>query len=336
MNQEIVRRHIAGGAGRSLRFRAGAAAILLAAVTVVVYLSLRTHTSSPAAPQTTEKVSAVSVTGLETLARTLGHPIFWIGTRARTHYELTRYSNGNIAIRYLRTGAPIGAKASYLTVATYPFLNPYAALAALGHQHGSTPLALPDGGIAVLSNSEPDNVHAAFPGVNFQAEIYDPIPGEAKTLAATGKLRAIGIADLSRAATVVTRAGLLSFAASVHHPIFWAGPESRMTYERRVSSTGQIYVRYLPKGVAAGAARPYLTVATYPFKGAYSAVLRLAQKKGADVIRLKNDGVAVVDQQDPRSIHLAFPKLNYQVEVFDPSSGVARRIVAANRIVGVN
>jgi hypothetical protein len=336
MNQEIVRRHLAGPAGQSLRFRAGAAAILLAAVAIVLYLSLRTHSSTPSAPPTSEKVTAVSITGLRTLARTVGHPIFWVGARAGTHYELTRFSNGNIAIRYLPTGAPIGAVGSYLTVATYPFTNPYGALAALGHQHGSTQVALANGGVAVLSDSNPADIHAAFPSVNYQAEIYDPTPGEAKTLVTTGKLKAFGIANLTRPAAAVTRAGLVALAASVHHPVFWAGPEPQTTYERRESSTGQIFVRYLPKGVAVGAVGQYLTVATYPLPGAYSATLSLAQQKGADVIKLESGGIAVVDSNDPSSVHLAFPKVNFQVEVFDPKPGVARQIVTQSRIVGVN
>ena len=73
-------------------------------------------------------------------------------------------------------------------------------------------------------------------------------------------------------ATATTQAKLADLAAAAQHPIFWLGPKRGFTYELTQTGSGKIYVRYLPRGVDVGAAKPYLTVATYPFPGAYPAI----------------------------------------------------------------
>ena len=71
-------------------------------------------------------------------------------------------------------------------------------------------------------------------------------------------------------------------------------------------------------------------MATYPFPGAYAAVAKTA--KGAARIGLAHGGVASVDDAYPKSIHLAFPGVSYQVEVFDPSPSISRKLVASGAI----
>ena len=93
-----------------------------------------------------------------------------------------------------------------------------------------------------------------------------------------------------------------------------------------------MFIRYLPSGVAPGAKRPYLTVATYPFPGAFAAVRRTAAKNPTGTIRLSGGGLAVVDAGYPKSIHVAYPGVPYQVEVFDPSPARARAIVSSGKV----
>ena len=83
------------------------------------------------------------------------------------------------------------------------------------------------------------------------------------------------------------------------------------------TSSGNVFVRYLPPGVKVGASAPYLTVATYPFPNAFAAVKRTVKGNSAGTIKLPGGGLAVVDRQYPKSIHLAYPGSNVQVEVFD-------------------
>ena len=56
---------------------------------------------------------------------------------------------------------------------------------------------------------------------------------------------------------------------------------------------------------------------------------------GAVVLELAHGGIAVVDTRDPMSIHLAYPGVGYQVEVFDPSPAGGRALVTAGRIMQV-
>ena len=58
------------------------------------------------------------------------------------------------------------------------------------------------------------------------------------------------------------------------------------------TSNGSIYVRYLPPGEKVGVKTPYLTVATYPFPGAYAAIKKVARQKGVKKIALAGGGLA--------------------------------------------
>ena len=92
-----------------------------------------------------------------------------------------------------------------------------------------------------------------------------------------------------------------------------------------------MFIRYLPPGVGVGDARArYLTVATYPFPGALAAVARTANR--ATRIELDRGGIGVVDSAYPKSIHLAYPGSDYQIEVYDPSPSAGRKLVASGAI----
>ena len=321
---------------RSNTFRIVAVLVLVVIAGAVAYFALRGNGGSSASPPSSS-AHAVTQAQLATLASSLGHPIFWVGPRAGMTYELTQSANGDIAIRYLPKGVAVGSGTPYLTVATYPFQDAYAALQVVGKQSGATPVTLPKGGLAVVSSSHPDNIHAAYPFVDYQAEVFDPTAGAAESLVANGKLTTIGNLDAGSAPHPVAASlgNLKSLAASLKHPVYWAGVKKGYTYELTQNSSGQVFVRYLPKGVAVGSSNPYLTVATYPFQGAYAALLALTKQKGAHILRLKGGAIALTDSKDPKSIHLAFPKVNLQIEVFDPTASVTRNLVTSGHIVSV-
>jgi hypothetical protein len=128
--------------------------------------------------------------------------------------------------------------------------------------------------------------------------------------------------------------GLKTLTATLNQvhgqPIYWAGAKAGFLYELRRSSNGNVYIRYLPRNVAAGAPAPsYLTVATYPFNGAYAALQKVANGKG---VAIPGGGIAVVDTKDPKSIHLAYPNTNYQVEVYDPSPAKALAVASSGTV----
>jgi hypothetical protein len=112
--------------------------------------------------------------------------------------------------------------------------------------------------------------------------------------------------------------GLKTLSGALHHPIYWVGPKPGYTYEvTQTPSNGNIYVRYLPLGVKVNDSRPnFLIIGTYPLPNAFQALKRTAQGRE---ISLSDGGIAVVDQPYPKSVHMALPGLNFEIEVYDPS-----------------
>jgi hypothetical protein len=134
-----------------------------------------------------------------------------------------------------------------------------------------------------------------------------------------------------KAATV---AQLRALAVKAGHPIYWAGPEPGRVYELTVTSSGRIYVRYLPHGVPIGSQGAHTFVGTYPFNNAYKALQTLA-KKGDVSFTVPGNGLAVYSNSTPTNIYVAFPGSNEEIEVFDPSPKHARALIASGQIAPV-
>jgi hypothetical protein len=148
-------------------------------------------------------------------------------------------------------------------------------------------------------------------------------------------LRDDGAATAKRApANTASIRALASLATSVGHPVYWAGPKNGYRYELTHTTDGRIYIRYLPAGVEVGTAAPdYLTVGTYPVKGALATVRAIGSKKGGSLMNLAGGAVAAVDPAHPLSTYIAYPGSGYEIEVYDPSPGQARKLVSSGAIV---
>lgn len=132
------------------------------------------------------------------------------------------------------------------------------------------------------------------------------------------------------APVALSASGLKTLAKNVLQPIYWAGPQRGKLYELSRTTNGNVYIRYLPPGVKAGApVAKYLTVATYPFANAFKALRAVAKGKGISIPR---GGIAVVDVKDPKSVHLAWPGIGYQIEIFDPSPATARSVAVSGAV----
>jgi len=277
---------------------------------------------------------AVSAADLQKLATSVGHPVFWLGQVDGDTNELTSKSNGSIIIRYLPPGVAVGAQGQYWSVATYPFPGAYAGIQRALKAGGATQIKLAHGGLAEYLNTNPNNVHAAYPGYAYQVEVFAP-GGQAVALVQQGKLTSFGgpkggaIAPKPKAASP---AALKSLAGSLGHPIYWVGPKHGYTYELTQTDDGKVYVRYLPPGVAVGAKDAYLSVGTYPYANAFAETKGLLSQPGNEKVAVPGGGVAVYGKSYPQSIHLAYPGSNLQVEVFDPSAAAVRRIVSSGEL----
>jgi hypothetical protein len=134
----------------------------------------------------------------------------------------------------------------------------------------------------------------------------------------------------------VSQAQLERLPALVGHPVYWAGPRHGFSYELTRTANGRTFVRYLPPGVPAGDTRPdFLVVGTYSRPGSFAALQRAAERPGSVTAKLPNHGLMVVFSSQPKSVYLGYPSAGYQVEVFAPSSTVARRLVLHGTITPI-
>jgi hypothetical protein len=326
-------------APRRRQLRIGAVVAVALAIGFVLWLVLRDGDSSPSATPAPTAASTtsvpVSVKGLHSLAA-VGVPIYWAGEQAGVRYELTKTADNRVLLRYLPAGERIGTKTPYLTIGTYPMKNAFAVTSRVARAGDSVTLPIGHGGVAFYNRTAPTSVYVAYPGSSSQIEVYDPSAAAAHQLAFSGQV--VPVTDgLTRTppAKIVPQAGLAALAGSLRHPIYWAGTMVGSTYELSQPWNGNVFVRYLPPRVRAGAKKLYLTVGTYPVLNALEAVRRTARTSGARTIALRGGGLAVVDRSDPRSVYLAYPNSNYQVEVFDPSPARALS-VALHRIAPIS
>jgi hypothetical protein len=131
----------------------------------------------------------------------------------------------------------------------------------------------------------------------------------------------------------MSRGELASLSRTLDQPIYWAGARRGFTYEVTRTADRKVYVRYLPKGVKVGDSRAdYLIVATYPYPRALRALRGVAGKRA---VRVRGGASAFVDPTYPKSVHMAFPDADYQIEVFDPSPARARRVALSGDVTDV-
>ena len=145
-------------------------------------------------------------------------------------------------------------------------------------------------------------------------------------------------ADAPRAPAAVpglrlSESSLKALAASLGRPVFWAGRRPRTSYEVVRASRGELYVRYLPRARRARQdGRAVLTIATYPQPNALARLRAEARQRGLTTVRLRGGGLAVFDPRVPTNVYLARPRSGFQIEVYDPSPGIARRLVVSGRV----
>jgi hypothetical protein len=279
---------------------------------------------------------AFSLAGLRSFAARASQPIYWVGARRNTKYEIRRNSAG-VYLRYLPKGAKAGDAKPLLTIGTYPLANAYAITKTGSTGPDAVTVDIQGGGVAAYNKKHPANVYVAYPGSAFQVEVFAPNQAVPRRLAASGRVQTIlgGAQAQARGPVAVSPQELSSFAGSVGHPVYWAGPRANSTYELWQTSRGYTYVRYLPPGVAVGSkAGRYLIVASYPMKNAFQVTRNSAVPgRGTLRINLPGGGTAAYAREHATHVYVAYPGVNVQVEVYDPSPGAALRLVKSGRIV---
>lgn len=323
---------------RLLPWIASAAVGVVVIVLAVVLLS--GGDDEPSGAVRRAPATAISAARLAALPGEVGHAVFWAGPRAGVTYELTRTSSGRIFVRYLPQGTSVGTeRATYLTVGSYPQSDALATLEATARAQGVATVPLPDGGRAFQDARRPTSAYAAYPGLDVQVEVFDPTDGRALRAITSGELARLGAARGEAPGAVVPRIvtvdELRAFAAGEDGLVYWAGPREDVRYELTRTADGRVYVRYLSPGAKAGSTDAgFLTVGTYPQANAMKTLQATASRRGAEDFPVGGSGFGAVLRGNPDSIYLAYPGVDAQVEVFDPSGG-ARKLVDGGAVVAI-
>ena len=134
----------------------------------------------------------VSAAQLSDFAGDADAPVYWLGERLGSKYELTETDSGRIYVRYLRGDAKAGdPRASFVTVATYPSEDGVAKLRDAARAQEGAELGRAGDGAVLLADPSATSAYLAYPGGDVQVELYSPEPGQARRLAAAGAVREV-------------------------------------------------------------------------------------------------------------------------------------------------
>ena len=127
----------------------------------------------------------------------------------------------------------------------------------------------------------------------------------------------------------LTEPELIAAVKQLGVDVYWAGPVKDAKYTLAVPADGQAYVRYLPNGQGIDDTKPnYVVIATYTTTDAFTAT-QAAGNTSNGVTFVNTEGAAVYYNKDtPTNVYVAYPNLNYQIEVFDPIAATALEIAS--------
>jgi hypothetical protein len=132
-------------------------------------------------------------------------------------------------------------------------------------------------------------------------------------------------------------AELRGLANEAGHPVYWVGPRPNRIYELTRTSSGRIFIRYLPPGVRVGNRSAQFTiVGSYPVENALDVLRELSEQEGQRSASVPGGGFAVYSASSPNNVYLAYPDEDVQIEVFDPSAERALRLATTGRVVPVS
>ncbi len=131
---------------------------------------------------------------LETLVKSEKLTVFWAGPKVNSLYTLDASSSDRTVIRYVEVNhSKTSVLGSSRQIATYKSENAYSDGIIAASSAGNIGFRNPDGAIVFYAANRLSNVYLAIPKIKYQIEIYDPIRGQALSLAAlTGQITRIG------------------------------------------------------------------------------------------------------------------------------------------------
>jgi hypothetical protein len=129
-----------------------------------------------------------------------------------------------------------------------------------------------------------------------------------------GKPRIIAVKDLG------------GVGSALGHPLYWAGEQSGKSLELTITQPGNAFIRYLNRDSELASPEPdFLTIGSYPLKGAYDALKANAKNHpGTRTAQTPDGGFVLVSKDRPQSVYIVFPKQpDVEIEVYAPSASKA-------------
>lgn len=145
----------------------------------------------------------------------------------------------------------------------------------------------------------------------------------------TVEVSASTFAEVTTGKVPLTEKELISAVKQLGVAVYWAGPVEGAKYTLSAPAEGQVYVRYLPKGEGLTDTKPnYVVIATYATPDAFTST-QAAGNQTNGVTFINNQGAAVFYSKDaPTNVYVAYPEIDYQVEVFSPIAQTALDIAS--------
>ena len=135
--------------------------------------------------------------------------------------------------------------------------------------------------------------------------------------------------EVTAGKVALTESELFAAVKKLGVDVYWAGPVRDAKYTLAVPADGQAYIRYLPNGKGIEDTKPnYVVIATYSTTDAFTST-QAAGNTSNGVTFINTEGAAVYYSKDtPTNVYVAYPNLNYQIEIFDPIGATALEIAS--------
>jgi hypothetical protein len=145
----------------------------------------------------------------------------------------------------------------------------------------------------------------------------------------TVEISASIFADISSGKVSLTEKELISAVQQLGVDVYWAGPVEGAKYTLSAPTEGQVFVRYLPNGEGLKDTKAnYVVIATYATSDAFTST-QAAGNQTNGVTFINTQGAAVFYSKDaPTNVYVAYPNIDFQVEVFSPIAQTALDIAS--------
>lgn len=133
-----------------------------------------------------------------------------------------------------------------------------------------------------------------------------------------------GVNLITSGQTALTESELISAVKSTGNSVFWIGASAGDKYAFNNLAEDQNFIRYLPGGNGVSdTTEKYRIIGTYADPNAYS-TMQQAAASNTGISSVNPDGsIVFYSKATPLHVYLAFKDLPYQIEIFDPTPGVA-------------